>query len=194
MSTAWSWGWSRSSPVRWGPKRPASARSFASCWPIIASTRASTASQSTGGMVGPPEITGNPPRSGGGPWGPLIPSFSMTQEAPERLFLERNGLSQGTLERVLGTLARRADWADCYFEHRVSQTASLEDGVVKKATRGMRQGVGVRVVANTRTGYAYSDEVTLERLELAARTARYIADERATTATVPVVSPPRGPH
>jgi TldD protein len=118
----------------------------------------------------------------------------MSQEAPERFFLERNGLSQSALERVLGTLARRADWADCYFEHRVSQTASLEDGVVKKATRGMRQGVGVRVVADTRTGYAYSDEVTLERLEIAARTARYIADDRATTAAVPVPGPTHGPH
>src|SRR2546428_2421810 len=105
---------------------------------------------------------------------------------PERFFHERFGLSEGALERVLGTaLARRADWADLYFEFRVNQTASLEEGVVKKATRNVSQGVGVRVVAGARSGYAHSDEVSLERLELAARAARAIADERGGTAALP---------
>src|SRR4029077_2616535 len=91
--------------------------------------------------------------------------------------LDRFGLTGNALESVLGTaLERRADWADCYFELASVQTASLEDGVVKKTTRNVRQGVGVRVLAGARSGYAYSDEVTLERLEVAARTARCIAD------------------
>jgi TldD protein len=106
---------------------------------------------------------------------------------PERFFTERFGLSSRALDRVLGTaLERRADWADVYFEFRVSQTASLEEGLVRKATRTVSQGVGVRVVAGARSGYAHSDEVSLDRLELAARTARAIADER--TAAVPVAA------
>jgi len=114
---------------------------------------------------------------------------------PGRFFLERFGLSDRALEQVLGTaLDRRADHAECYFEFRVNQTASLEDGVVKKATRNVSQGVGVRVLAGTRTGYAYSDEVSLERLEVAARTARFIADERAGAPPLPVPGAPRAPH
>jgi TldD protein len=106
--------------------------------------------------------------------------------APERFFHERFGLSDGVLERVLGTaLARRADHADLYFEFRVGQTASLEEGVVKKATRNVSQGVGVRVVSGARAGYAHSDEVSLDRLEIAARTARAIADERTDSVAVP---------
>ena len=51
-------------------------------------------------------------------------------------------LTDRNLDRVLGTaLEQRADWADCYFEYRVVQTASLEEGVVRKATRNVRQGV-----------------------------------------------------
>jgi TldD protein len=112
--------------------------------------------------------------------------------APERFFSERFGLSDGVLERVLGTaLERRADWADLYFEFRVGQTASLEEGVVKKATRNVSQGVGVRVVAGARAGYAHSDEVSLDRLEIAARTARAIADERTDAVAVPART--RGP-
>src|SRR5215468_9491882 len=114
---------------------------------------------------------------------------------PERFFAERFGVSDRALERVLGTaLERRADWADLYFEFRVTQTASLEEGVVKKATRGVSQGVGVRVVAGERTGYAHSDEVSLDRLELAARTARLIADASGGGAAVPVPAPARVPH
>src|SRR5256886_8108433 len=114
---------------------------------------------------------------------------------PGRFFLERFGLSAAALDSVLGTaLERRADHAECFFEFRVNQTASLEEGVVKKATRNVSQGVGVRVLAGTRTGYAYSDEVSLERLEIAARTARFIADERSDNPSLPVPSGPRAPH
>jgi TldD protein len=109
----------------------------------------------------------------------------MLPAAPERLVLDRFGLTGAALEQVLGTaLARRADWADCYFEIASVQTASLEDGIVKKATRNVRQGVGVRVLAGARSGYAYSDEVSLERLELAARTARGITDHGSDAAAL----------
>jgi TldD protein len=114
---------------------------------------------------------------------------------PERFFAERFGLSEQGLERVLGTaLERRADYADLYFEFRVNQTASLEEGIVKKATRNVSQGVGVRVVAGARSGYAHSDEVSLDRLEIAARTARAIADERSATIAVPAARPAPTSH
>src|SRR5256885_9372536 len=114
---------------------------------------------------------------------------------PERFFHERFGLSDRALERVLGTaLERRADWADLYFEFRVNQTASLEEGQVKKATRNVSQGVGVRVVAGARSGYAHTDEVSLERLELAARTARAIADEQTAAVAVPATVPTPPAH
>ena len=110
------------------------------------------------------------------------------------MVLDHFGLTGAALEHVLGTaLERRADWADCYFELATVQTASLEDGIVKKATRNVRQGVGVRVLAGARSGYAYSDEITLERLELAARTARCIADHGSDGAAL-VPGPSVGTH
>jgi TldD protein len=114
---------------------------------------------------------------------------------PERFFCERFGLSGAALERVLGTaLARRADYADLYFEFRVSQSTALEEGVVKKATRHVSQGVGVRVLVGARSGYAHTDEVSLERLELAARTARLIAEERTGSAALPARAPAPAAH
>jgi TldD protein len=115
--------------------------------------------------------------------------------SPERFVLDRFGVSGRALEQVLGdALATRADWADCYFELAAVQTASLEDGIVRKATRNVRQGVGVRVLAGPRSGYAYSDEVTLERIELAARTARHITGHGSDAAALAPQLPARAPH
>ena len=119
----------------------------------------------------------------------------MTALDPVRFFGERFGIESRALDRTFGAaLARRADHADLFFEFRVAQTASLEEGVVKKATRSVRQGVGVRVLAGTRSGYAYSDEVTVDRLALAAATAGAIADAREGVAPVAVAGARGAPH
>jgi len=97
---------------------------------------------------------------------------------PARFFLDRFGLSEGVLADTVGAaIARRADYADLYFEFRTVRTLGLEDGLVKTAGEHIGQGVGVRVVAGDKTGYAYSDDVTVESLRLATRTAQTIAHE-----------------
>jgi TldD protein len=107
--------------------------------------------------------------------------------APERFFLERFGLSQDVLEQIVGSaIARCADYADLYFEFRTVQSLSLEEGIVKAANQHIAQGVGVRVVAGDKTGYAYSDDVTIDSLRLATRTAQTIAQESGETRAVAV--------
>jgi len=99
---------------------------------------------------------------------------------PERFFSSRFGLSDGALEKILGTaLERKADYADLYFEYHSAEALSLEESMVNKTAKSVSQGVGVRVCAEDRTGYAYSDEVTVDRMRLAAEAARAIADQRA---------------
>src|SRR5215831_11384534 len=90
-----------------------------------------------------------------------------TEIVPESFFFDRFGLDTRALEATLGSaLARRADFADLYFEFRTVDSVALEEGLVKKATHGVSQGAGVRVLAGDKTGYAYSNEVSAERLEL----------------------------
>jgi TldD protein len=106
---------------------------------------------------------------------------------PTRFFLERFGLTERLLEQTVGgAIARRADYADLYFEFRTVQSLSLEDGIVKSASEHISQGVGVRVVAGDKTGYAYSDDVTVDSLQVAARTAQAIAQQGGDTAAVAV--------
>ena len=90
--------------------------------------------------------------------------------------LSEYGLEDGALLRALNTvLERPVDDADIYFEHVESESISLEEGLVKKASRSVRQGVGIRAVSGERTGYAHTDDVDTPQLITAARTASAIA-------------------
>jgi TldD protein len=116
---------------------------------------------------------------------------TVSPPAPERFLLERFGLNQDVLEQIVGSaIGRRADYVDLYFELRTVQSLSLEDGIVKTANQQIAQGVGVRVVAGDKTGYAYSDDVTIDSLRLATRTAQAIAQERGETRAVAVKQTP----
>jgi TldD protein len=113
---------------------------------------------------------------------------------PESFFSNRFDVTPARMEQLLGeNLARRVDDADIYLEYRVNEELVLEEGVVKKASRHVSQGAGVRAQADTRTGYAHTDDISLPNLEEAARQARAIADGSATSGTVAVTGRGR-PH
>jgi TldD protein len=97
------------------------------------------------------------------------------------------GLTEGEVLGALGRVkVRDVDYADLYFESCVSESVSMEESLVKRATKSVSQGVGVRATAGEKTGFAYSDELTKKDLELAADTARYIANSPGGTDKVPV--------
>src|SRR5262245_16893207 len=96
---------------------------------------------------------------------------------PKRFFLDRFALDEHVLEDTIETaIARKADFADLYFEFRISEGFALEEGIVKKAAKNISQGAGVRVVAGDKTGCAHTDDVTVDALRLASQTAQAIAD------------------
>jgi TldD protein len=113
---------------------------------------------------------------------------------PERFFSDRFNVTPALMERVLGgALKGRVDDADIYLEYRINEELVLEEGAVKKASRHVSQGAGVRAQAGTRTGYAHTDDITVRHLEEAARQARAIADRTGGTAAL--VTPGAGrPH
>jgi len=95
---------------------------------------------------------------------------------PETLLLDQHELTRGNLEQLIGrVLGGPVDYADIYFEYTVSDAVSMEEGIVKSASRHVSQGAGVRGLAGEKTGYAYSDDISLKALGRAAETARAIA-------------------
>ena len=97
------------------------------------------------------------------------------------------GLSEREIQGALGRVkVRDVDYADLYFESCVSESVSMEESLVKRATKSISQGVGVRATAGEKTGFAYSDDLTRKDLEVAADAARYIAQSPGASQPVPV--------
>jgi len=79
-------------------------------------------------------------------------------------------------QRLLSlALERGGDYADLYFEYRVGADVVLEDERIKSLGRGITMGVGVRVLKGDASGYAYSEDLSFDRMAHAARTAAQIA-------------------
>ena len=94
----------------------------------------------------------------------------------KQYFYSRFGLTENLLERCLGeALSAGGDYADLYFESVAATSLGVDESLVKSASQGVSAGCGVRVVSGERTGYAYTDDLSAERLLHAARTAALIA-------------------
>ncbi|MDQ3805319.1 MAG: TldD/PmbA family protein, partial [Acidobacteriota bacterium] len=84
------------------------------------------------------------------------------------------------LNRLLGAaLAKGADFADLFFEYRINSNLSFEEDQVKSARRGIESGVGVRAIKGDQVGYAFSEDLSMEKMMEAAAAAAAIADDRA---------------
>ena len=73
-----------------------------------------------------------------------------------------------------GKLTGQADYADMYFQHSRHEAWVLEDGIVRDASFNTERGAGVRIVQGEKTGFAYSDDITLDALQQASGAARAI--------------------
>jgi len=101
---------------------------------------------------------------------------------PDRFFFEHYGLTNQDLESYLSAaLSAGGDYADLYFEYLTSTSLMVDESMVKSASQGISAGCGVRVISGERTGYAYTDDLSPERILHAARTAALIASAPAKT-------------
>ncbi|MDD8026648.1 MAG: TldD/PmbA family protein [Acidobacteriota bacterium] len=96
--------------------------------------------------------------------------------APGRVSQAAMGIDPELLARAIRRgLAKGGDFAEVYLEKRISRSILLEEGKFKSAVFGLSQGAGVRVLAGDKTGYAYTDEPTEDKILRAAETASAIA-------------------
>jgi TldD protein len=100
----------------------------------------------------------------------------LSLKVAEQTLLAPFDLGEAKLQRVFGTLAaRKVDYADLYFQYARSEGWSLEEGIVKSGSFNIEQGVGVRAIAGEKTAFAYSDEISFDALDTAAKATRAIA-------------------
>src|SRR5512133_2432945 len=85
-------------------------------------------------------------------------------------------IDQAVLNKVIAkALEKGGDFADVYLENRVSRQIVMQESKFRSGLYGISQGAGVRVIAGNRTGYAYTDEISEEKLLRAAEVASYVA-------------------
>ncbi len=67
-------------------------------------------------------------------------------------------------------LAGGGEFADLYFEESAGTSIVCEDGKIERVMAGTDRGVGLRVISDLRTAYAYTNEVTQSALLALAET------------------------
>ncbi|HEX7152445.1 MAG TPA: TldD/PmbA family protein [Thermoanaerobaculia bacterium] len=92
-------------------------------------------------------------------------------------YFSRFGVTEKLIQNTLASaLSKGGEYADVFFQHRVSNNMMLEDGAVNRASANVALGVGVRVVRGDQTGYGFTEDLTEEGLRRAALTAAAIAE------------------
>ena len=94
-------------------------------------------------------------------------------------------VTKNDISKVLAaTLAKGAEFADAFFEYRITSNLSFEEDIVKSARRGIVQGVGIRAVKGDQIGFAFTEDVSLPSMLEAAGAAAAIASDNVAKARV----------
>lgn len=83
-------------------------------------------------------------------------------------------------------LARGGDFAEVYAEYTIDSAFELDEQKLKHVLYGIRQGVGIRVIEDDRTGYAYADHFNVDQLKEVASVAASIAGNGRGVKPIPV--------
>jgi TldD protein len=109
---------------------------------------------------------------------PLLQSCQNVKiSANVKNYLDHFEVSVEMLQKVVAAaMSKGGDYADLFFEHKISNSLGLEDGKVNRAYSNIDFGVGIRVLKGDQTGFAYSENITLDDLLNAAKLAASIAN------------------
>lgn len=95
-----------------------------------------------------------------------LPSFNPCFIQASECFLNANDVNLQQLNSVLDSLrSPQLDYADVYFQAAMRESWVLEDGLVKEGSSSIEQGVGVRAISGEKTGFAYSDDISLSAIK-----------------------------
>ncbi|MDT8400516.1 MAG: metallopeptidase TldD-related protein [Bacteroidales bacterium] len=108
---------------------------------------------------------------------PFINSCSKLKLSTDvKNYLDHFEVSTEVLGKVIaGAMAKGGDYADLFFEHKISNNLGLQDRQVNIASSNIDYGVGIRVLKGDQTGFAYSESLETASMLDAAKLAASIA-------------------
>ena len=90
--------------------------------------------------------------------------------------LESAQLHEADISKIVESIhSKGIDIADLYFQVNRQESWAMEDGKIKEGAFSLDKGVGVRVVSGDKTGFAYSDDLSLSAIKEAANATQSIA-------------------
>ena len=113
---------------------------------------------------------------------PLLNSCQNIQISPDvKSYLDHFEVTPRMMQKVIAeAMSRGGDYADLFFEHKISNTLALEDGKVNRAYSNVDYGMGVRVLKGEQTGFAYTETISQADMLKVAKTAANIASDPVT--------------
>lgn len=98
-------------------------------------------------------------------------------DGAQSFFENRFGVTTKVIRDVLATgLSGGGDFSELYFQYKISTSISMEEDIVKESSEDISVGVGIRVLSGEKTGYGYTNELSIESMKRAALTAAAIAN------------------
>ena len=95
-------------------------------------------------------------------------------------YVDRFSVTETVMGRLLAAaLSRNASYSDLFFEHTVENMITMEEGIVKESVKSVSLGLGIRAVKGESTGYAFTEDLSYEKMHTSALTAAAIADSPA---------------
>ncbi len=109
---------------------------------------------------------------------PFLQSYQNIQNSTDvKSYMDHFEVTTELMQKVISeAMSKGGNYADLFFEHKISNSLGLEDGKVNKAYSNVDYGVGIRVLKGDQTGYAYSETIDATSMLNAARMAANIAN------------------
>lgn len=110
---------------------------------------------------------------------PLWKLFSNSLPPPDIVTNPPIELDKEKLSKLLSAaLQKGGEFAEVYVEYNVSNGVALDENKIDAASRGVDMGVGIRVLHGEKTGYAHTDDLSMDKLMETASVAGMIASGR----------------
>ncbi len=91
-------------------------------------------------------------------------------------FHSKFAFSRAELSEILDTaLSRGGDFAEIFLEYQVYSFIKMEDDIIKETAESISLGAGIRVIAQGKTGFAYTNDLDMKKMAQSALTAAVIA-------------------
>lgn len=94
----------------------------------------------------------------------------------DQVILQPAELTLDQVDQMLDQLTHhQIDAGDVYFQVSQQESWVMDDGIIREGSFNIDNGVGIRAISGEKTGFAYSDDLSMKALTAAASNARAIA-------------------